>query len=175
MRLLVPRPLLSRPRAHATSHRGITMMADNDDNLRPSDPIAIVIDVVIRTVSVWFLPLIVLAGLSLAAAGGQTFPIRVGAPKDPLSFPVPAQQKQQQQVSGLISGRSPFLLASMARDPVLEDLRDMSSPARTLTLPRSEQRREQELQTLEDERLDRCRSASPFTFDQVSHGTHPLQ
>ena len=56
-------------------------------------------------------------------------------------------------------------LASAARDPVLEELRD-SSAARSLTLPPSERRREEEIQELEDERLERCRSTSAFEFDQ---------
>ena len=58
------------------------------------------------------------------------------------------------------------LLAAAMRDPVLDDLRDIGSPARSLALPKSEQAREQRLQELEDERLDRCRTSSPFAFDQ---------
>jgi len=57
-------------------------------------------------------------------------------------------------------------LATVARDPVLDDLQDTTSAARSLTLPPAERRREAELQELEDERLERCRSTSPFEFDQ---------
>ena len=71
------------------------MAADDDEPERePTEPVALAIDIVLRTWSWAFLPIIFVAGLSLAAAGGATFPIRVGAPRDPLAFPVPAQQQE---------------------------------------------------------------------------------
>lgn len=141
----------------------VLMRLPEDDDL---DPAARIIDIGLRTVSVWFLPLILLTGLSLRAALGGTFPIRVGAPPDPLAFPTPVIQQQPMQQQSSLPLRQPLLLASTARDPVLEDLRDTSSAARTLSLPKAEQRREAALQELEDERLERCRSSSAFSFDQ---------
>jgi hypothetical protein len=128
---------------------------------RPTDPLALAIDVILRTFSWAFLPIIVCAGLSIAVASGRTFPIRVGAPPDPLAFPVPARES-----AAAPRPSQPLLLASTLRDPVLEDLQDFSSPSRSLSLPKAERDREAALQILEDERLERCRSTSPFSFDQ---------
>ena len=131
-----------------------------EDGEPPDDPAAAAIDVVLRTFSWAFLPLIVFVGLSLAAARGQTFPIRVGAPRDPLDFAVPTTMSRTAPLSTtarLIAASAPL------RDPILEDLTDS---ARSLSLPPSEQRRETRLQELEDERLESCRSASAFSFDQ---------
>ena len=187
---------------HAFATRAAVLMLtpDDDENYRQrktaSDPVALAIDVIIRIVSIWFLPLIVIVGLSLRAALGGTFPVRLGAPADPLDFPVPSEQPRSYSAfwrdplllasaayddavfpspslwegrfsHTTVPARRPLLLlANAARDPVLEDLRDPTSAARSLSLPRSEQRREEALQTLEDERLDRCRTQSPFLFDQ---------
>ena len=53
-----------------------------------------------------------------------------------------------------------------SRDPVLEDLLDGSTPARRLALPADERRRLASMEDLEDTRLERCRSANAFEFDQ---------
>jgi hypothetical protein len=132
----------------------------------PADPVARVIDAALNAFSWAFLPLIFFVGLSLAAAGGRTFPLRVGAPPDPLAFPVPVQQQQQQRQRSSATPSQLLLLAAIdlnGRDPVLEDLRDS---ARSLALPPSEQRREAALQDLEDERLELCRSEAVGAFDQ---------
>ena len=161
------RPLLlalqPRPVPPLASRATAMMAMDDDPEPEPMDPAARAIDIILRTWSWAFLPLIFIAGLSLAAVGGATFPIRVGAPRDPLAFPVPAQQYESRLPS---THRHPLLLASNNRDPVFDDLTDSTSAARALTLPPSEQRRETKLQELEDERLEQCRSSSKFSFDQ---------
>ena len=130
------------------------MMAEEPK--QPLTGVPKLVDAGLRTFSWAFLPIIFFTGLSLAAANGATFPIRVGAPRDPLDFPAQSYVREI---------RSPLLLAA-ARDPVFDDLTDTTSAARSLSLPKSEQRREAALQELEDERLERCRSTSPFSFDQ---------
>ena len=57
-------------------------------------------------------------------------------------------------------------LVASSGDKVLQDLMDSSESARVLSLPPAEQRRAEAMQDLEDERLERCRSASAFEFDQ---------
>ena len=51
------------------------------------------------------------------------------------------------------------------RDGFLEEMRDTDA-ARSLGLPRSEQAREEKLQLLEDEALERCRAAGKREFEQ---------
>ena len=53
-----------------------------------------------------------------------------------------------------------LLLLSSLSDPVLSDLRD--SPASLLSLPESERQRQEALQQLEDDRLEKCRTSRDF-------------
>ena len=154
-------------------------MLDDDEKLDPNrrvvptEPVPLLIDIVLRTFSWAFLPIIVICGLAISTALGRTsFPIRVGAPRDPLAFPAPSKQHSRAPLdhplllasADLFGDEHPLLLASA--DPFVDELRDPSSVTRSLSLPKSEQRREAALQELEDERLERCRSVDKFSFDQ---------
>lgn len=140
------------------------------DRLQPpnrepiDDPAGLAIDVGLRFISWAFLPLILTFGLAIALSGSPALPIRVGAPRDPLAFPIPASEAS----ASAVAPTSAALLLAIAYipagpDPVFEDLRES---ARSLSLPPSEQRREAALQELEDERLEVCRERSARDFDQ---------
>ena len=122
------------------------------------DPVLKLIDDGFNTFSWAFLPLILCAGIFLRTGGDFSTPIRVGAPKDPLSFAVPA-------ASASVPTSALLLAASSIADPVYEDL-VFDSAARGFSLPKSEQRREARLQELEDQRLERCRDGASKDFDQ---------
>ena len=53
----------------------------------------------------------------------------------------------------------------MAPDDVLRDLQEEPS-VKALSLPQAEQAKQRAMEELEDDRLERCRSAAAFVFDQ---------
>ena len=53
----------------------------------------------------------------------------------------------------------------MAPDDVLRDLQEEPS-VKALSLPQAEQAKQRAMEELEDDRLERCRSAAAFEFDQ---------
>ena len=141
--------------------------AGDGDDEEPLQGAALLIDIAVKGFSVLFLPIILFVFLSISVATGRTGPQRIAAdPLDALPSLPPPSRPFSLGVGGGSGGGSLLLLASAARDPVLDELLD-SAPARSLSLPPQENSRQVALQDLEDERLERCRSASPNEFDQV--------
>lgn len=112
-----------------------------------------VIDLVISSFSVLFLPIIAVVGLSLAAATGRWDggELRIGAPSRAERMSKPTAERPV---------LPPVLLLSSSQDPVLSDLQD--GPAAMLSKPAAEQQRQEGLQALEDERLVTCRASQDF-------------
>ena len=148
------------------------------------------INVGFDTISWAFAPLILLLGLSLAFAtgrGADGAPIRIGAPRgaDPLSFSAPPRATlegpagRHTAARALAATTSPapltdtpalhgsllLSLVAMAPDDVLRDLQEEPS-VKALSLPQAEQAKQRAMEELEDDRLERCRSAAAFEFDQ---------
>ena len=67
--------------------------------------------------------------------------------------------------SAAVAAPSSLVLTASRGDPLMDDFAD-SPASRSLSMPAAERKREESLQTLEDERLERCRSTDAFTFDQ---------
>ena len=123
-----------------------------------------IIDFVLTQFSWSFMLVILAAGIWCSAVAGRTGPIHVGAPRDTTGLDMTAAAPRNGGSSTLQQLLVPPASAVLApkRDLALEELQDEPA-ARSLTLPRAdEQARQQALQELEDERLERCRASDAF-------------
>ena len=185
--LLSPKLALLRPLTAATMTSLVLRMSEEQEDQEEQDEeqqIRQSINVSFDTVSWAFLPIILLLGLSLAVASGRGAdgaPIRIGAKRgaDPLSFSAPpratlegpagralaATTSSAPSTDAALHGALLLSLVGMAPDDVLRDLQDEPS-VRALSLPQAEQAKQRAMEELEDDRLERCRSAAAFEFDQ---------
>ena len=185
--LLSPKLALLRPLTAATMTSLVLRMSEEQEDQEEQDEeqqIRQSINVSFDTVSWAFLPIILLLGLSLAVASGRGAdgaPIRIGAKRgaDPLSFSAPpratlegpagralaATTSSAPSRDAALHGALLLSLVGMAPDDVLRDLQDEPS-VRALSLPQAEQAKQRAMEELEDDRLERCRSAAAFEFDQ---------
>ena len=113
-----------------------------------------IIDFVLTQFSWSFMLVILAAGIWCSAVAGRTGPIHVGAPRDTTGLDMTAAAPRNGGSSTLQQLLVPPASAVLApkRDLALEELQDEPA-ARSLTLPRAEQARQQALQELEDELL----------------------
>ena len=181
-----------RPLTAATTTLLVLRMSEEQEGQEEQDEEQLrqAINVGFDTISWAFAPLILLLGLSLAFAtgrGADGAPIRIGAPRgaDPLSFSAPPRATlegpagRHTAARALAATTSPapltdipalhgsllLSLVAMAPDDVLRDLQEEPS-VKALSLPQAEQAKQRAMEELEDDRLERCRSAAAFEFDQ---------
>ena len=164
------------------------VLMSEDQEEQDEEQLRQAINVGFDTVSWAFAPLILLLGLSLAFAtgrGADGAPIRIGAPRgaDPLSFSAPPRATLEGPAGRHTAARALaatssapstdaalhrallLSLVAMAPDDVLRDLQEEPS-VKALSLPQAEQAKQRAMEELEDDRLERCRSAAAFEFDQ---------